>query len=99
MHPARSAAELPQHSIAARNGAAKTKAGEIPAALSRFDQLPDAAFVGSDVVRGLMGDITDVSLWRWVKTGKFPAPKKMPGGRINSWRVGDLRAWLAQGVQ
>jgi len=84
-----SLAERPQHSIAAR------KATEIPPGLAQFDQLPGKARVGSGVVRGLYGGITPVTLWRWVKAGRVPAPRKLAGSRINSWVVEELRADLA----
>lgn len=82
----------------ARDAAARTKAGDIPAAFLNFDRLPDSAKVGSDVVRLLYGGITDTSLWRWVKARKVPAPHKAPGGRQNLWRVGELRQALAAEV-
>lgn len=81
-------------SIAASDVAARTKAGELPVAFLNFDRLPDSAKVGSDVVRLLYGGLTDVSLWRWIKAAKVPAPHKAPGGRVNLWRVGDLRQAL-----
>lgn len=85
-----------QHSTAAREAATTTKAGDLPAAFLHFDQLPDSASVGSDVVCLLYSGATVVSLWRWVKAGKVPAPHKLPGGRQNAWRVGDLRKALTQ---
>lgn len=88
MHPTGTPAAQLQHPTA-------TKAKELPVAFVDFDRLPDCAKVGSDVVRLLYGDITDVSLWRWVRAGKVPAPHKLPGGRQNAWRVGELRRALA----
>lgn len=68
--------------------------------LKNFSSLPDEAFVGSDVVRGLYRDITPVTLWRWVKAKRVPAPCKLAGQRFNAWRVGDLRRALAgEGAQ
>ncbi|MCX7170308.1 MAG: transcriptional regulator [Proteobacteria bacterium] len=73
---------------------------EIPFGLKNFSSLPDEAFVGSDVVRGLYRDITPVTLWRWVKTHRVPAPCKLAGQRFNAWRVGDLRRAMAgEGAQ
>lgn len=85
-----------EHSIAARKAASLV---DIPDGLKYFDSLPDNAFVNSSVVRALYGGITAVSLWRWVKAGRAPAPRKLAGSRLNSWRVGDLRAALAAVVQ
>lgn len=89
-------ADKPQHSIAARKVAFSVV---IQDGLKQFDDLPDSAYVGSDVVRGLYGGIAYVSLWRWVKAGRVPAPRKLLGSRLNSWNVGTLRAALAVGVQ
>lgn len=83
-----------QHSTAASKA---TTSDGIPAGLKHFDILPDSANVGSDVVCSLYGGITTVSLWRWVKAGRVPAPRKLGGSRINAWNVGTLRAALAAG--
>lgn len=85
-----------QHSTAARETASNSKPGVVPESISRFNHLPDAALIGSNVVCGLVGDITRVTLWRWIKSGKFPAPRKLPGGRLNAWRVGDVRNFLTR---
>lgn len=39
--------------------------------------------------------ISRASLWRFVRTGKIPAPVKL-GERTTAWRVEDIRAVLAQ---
>ena len=36
--------------------------------------------------------------WEGVKTGRFPKPVKL-GPRITAWRVEDIRALIAKGVQ
>lgn len=61
----------------------------IPAALVQFDSLPDSANVRLPVVAALNG-ISSASVWRWVKTGRLPAPKKL-GPNTTAWSVGDLR--------
>ncbi|WP_201532845.1 helix-turn-helix transcriptional regulator [Psychrobacter ciconiae] len=33
------------------------------------------------------------SLWKFVKTGQFPAPRKITNG-ITAWRNADVIAWL-----
>ena len=40
---------------------------------------------------GLLGFVNRVTIWRWVKAGKFPAPVKV-GGLI-FWRESDLQRW------
>jgi prophage regulatory protein len=35
-----------------------------------------------------------VTLWRWAKQGKFPAPVALGGGRI-AWRRSEIDAWIA----
>ncbi len=63
---------------------------DIPAALARFDRLPDSAHVRLPVVAALNG-IGPATVWRWVKAGRLPAPVKL-GPNTTAWRVGDLRA-------
>ena len=67
----------------------KSEAPAIPAALAVFDQLPDAAHVRLPVVAGLNG-IAPPTVWRWVKSGRLPAPLRLSPG-VTAWRVGDLR--------
>lgn len=61
----------------------------IPFALAQFDSLPDSANVRLPVVAALNG-ISVSTLWRWVRAGRFPAPRKA-GPNVTVWRVGDLR--------
>ena len=62
-------------------------------ALQNFDSLPDSAIVRLPTVAALHG-ISTVTVWRWSKTGRLPAPQKRGG--VTGWRVGDLRASLAK---
>lgn len=61
----------------------------IPAALAQFDDLPDSASVRLPVVAALNG-ISAPTVWRWVKAGRIPAPKKL-GPNTTAWNVGELR--------
>lgn len=61
----------------------------IPAALAQFDDLPNSASVRLPVVAALNG-ISAPTVWRWVKAGRIPAPKKL-GPNTTAWNVGELR--------
>ncbi len=71
------------------------------AAIPNFDELPDSALVRqSHLVRDPKHPtrptplpFSPATFWRRVKDGAFPKPVKL--GRITCWRVGDVRAWLA----
>lgn len=63
-------------------------------ALIQFDTRPAASFVRLPVVCSLFA-CSPATAWRWVKAGKIPAPVKL-SERVTAWRVGDLRAALAQ---
>lgn len=67
---------------------------KIPDALRHFDELPDSASVRQPVVVALFG-FSPATLWRRVKSGKIPAPKK--DGAISAWNVGELRKCRQQG--
>lgn len=77
-------------------------AGNLPApsaaqaadALIQFDTRPASSFVRLPVVCSLYA-CSPATAWRWVKAGKIPAPVKL-SDRVTAWRVGDLRAALAQ---
>ena len=59
---------------------------------SRFDYLPDSANVRLPVVKALYG-ISAPSVWRNVKNGNIPKPRKLTP-RTTVWNVGELRAAL-----
>ena len=61
--------------------------------LERFGSLPDEAHVRLPVVKALYG-CSEASVWRYVKNGTLPAPRKF-GSRVTAWNVGELRASLA----
>jgi predicted DNA-binding transcriptional regulator AlpA len=65
----------------------------IPDALKNFDSLPDAASVRQPVVQALY-DCSAATVWRYVKSGHIPAPRKL-GPRVTAWNVGELRRALA----
>lgn len=62
-------------------------------ALERFDQLPDSANVRLPVVMQLYG-ISSATVWRAVKAGTIPTPRKLTP-RTTAWLVKDLRLALA----
>ena len=73
--------------------AQRTNQSAIPDALKNFDSLPDSANVRQPVVQGLFG-CSSATVWRNVKKGIIPAPKKL-SERVTAWNVGDLRKALA----
>jgi predicted DNA-binding transcriptional regulator AlpA len=72
---------------------ARTDPGAIPCALQNFDSLPDAANVRQPVVEGLYA-CSGPTVWRRVKDGSIPAPRKL-SPRVTCWNVGELRRALA----
>lgn len=71
----------------------KTINASIPEALKNFDQLPNTANVRQPVVQGLYG-CSAASVWRGVKDGRIPKPRKL-SPRTTCWNVGELRQALA----
>lgn len=63
--------------------------------LKNFDDFPDATRIRLPVVRLLFGT-SSATVWRRVKTGKIPAPRK--DGRVTFWLAGELRAALREGA-
>lgn len=60
--------------------------------IKTFHALPDEAFVRQPVVEVLYG-VSAATVWRMVKAGKIPAPRKL-SARVTAWRVGQLRSAL-----
>ena len=62
-------------------------------ALETFPFLPDAALIDIRVVSALLGR-SRASIWRDVERGRLASPVKV--GHSTRWRVGDVRAALAE---
>lgn len=60
--------------------------------LKNFDSLPNSANVRESVVIALFA-CSRATLWRHVKKGTMPAPRKL-ADTLTVWRVGDLREFL-----
>lgn len=88
---AKNVSALASHPLA---DALVTHGARIPDALVNFDSLPDAAHVRLPVVCGLFA-CSPATAWRRAKAGTIPAPVKL-SERVTAWRVGDLRAVLAE---
>lgn len=71
----------------------KTINASIPEALRNFDQLPNTANVRQPVVQALYA-CSPASVWRGVKDGRIPKPRKL-SPRTTCWNVGELRRALA----
>ena len=59
-----------------------------------FDDLPDEALIRRPLVEAICG-LKRATIYALAKKGRFPAPVKLPGGHASGWRVGDIRAVLA----
>lgn len=70
-----------------------TALSAIPDALKNFDSLPDSANVRQPVVQALVG-CSSATIWRMVKRGTLPAPRKL-STNVTAWNVGQLRQALA----
>lgn len=68
-------------------------AQKVDDALKNFDSLPDSAYVRVPVVKALRA-CSDATVWRLVRRGDLPAPRKL-SERITAWNVGELRKALA----
>jgi predicted DNA-binding transcriptional regulator AlpA len=64
----------------------------IPDALRNFDALPDSAHVRLSTVAALFG-CSPATVWRGVKAGRIPQPKKL-SPRTTCWNAGELRRAL-----
>ena len=72
---------------------AEAKKAAVNDVLERFGSLPDEAHVRLPVVMALYA-CSAASVWRYVKTGAIPAPRKF-GARVSAWNVQELRSTLS----
>ena len=68
-------------------------AAAIPSALAGFDSYPDSAYVRLPVVCALF-QISSATAWRWSKSGRLHAPRRLSEG-VTAWNVGELRKALS----
>jgi predicted DNA-binding transcriptional regulator AlpA len=73
---------------------AESPVNAVPASLQNFDQLPAAAEVRLPTVCGFYAQ-SAATVWRGVKAGRIPAPRKYSPG-CTTWNVGELRAAKAE---
>lgn len=69
----------------------------ISQALANFDALPASAHVRLPVVAALHS-VGPATIWRWVKSGRICAPKKI-GPNTTAWNVGELRRVMAAAAE
>ncbi|NTV10213.1 MAG: transcriptional regulator [Zoogloea sp.] len=67
-------------------------AAEVPDALRNFGAHPDEGYVRLPVVVGLFA-CSPATVWRRVKAGTLPAPRKL-SEKVTAWNVGELRKAL-----
>lgn len=67
-------------------------ARNIPSALQNFNAMPDCGYCRLPVVQALYA-CSSASVWRGVKAGRIPKPKKL-SLNITAWNVGELRVAL-----
>ncbi len=68
------------------------KSPAIPQALAGFDFYPDSAYVRLPVVCALF-QISPATAWRWSKSSRIPAPRRLSEG-VTAWQVGEVRKAL-----
>lgn len=61
--------------------------------IQSLDHMPACGFVAARTVASWLG-VSQVTVWRWVKTGRLPAPKKL-GANTTRFNVGEVRSALA----
>lgn len=60
---------------------------------SDFPAAPEDVLVTSAVVRRRYGQISDMTLWRWLRDPVVGFPQPLVIQRRRYWRVADLTAW------
>jgi predicted DNA-binding transcriptional regulator AlpA len=60
-----------------------------------IQNIDDDVLLTSKHVCARFGDVTVMSLWRWMNDEKIAFPKPLKINNRNYWRLGDLRHWQA----
>lgn len=55
--------------------------------------LPATGYIRQRQLIPAIVPISNATLWRWVKSGRFISPVKL-GDNVTAWRCEDVRAWL-----
>lgn len=51
-------------------------------------------YIKAETVRQLCGDITDMTLWRWIRDPRIAFPSPVTILRRRYWREDEIRGWL-----
>lgn len=62
--------------------------------LQNLDHAPDCSYVAARTLAAWLG-VSQVTIWRWVKSKRLPAPKKL-GENCTRFNVGQVREALAK---
>ena len=57
--------------------------------------LDDDALLTSAQTQALVGGVSAMCIWRWIRDPRVQLPAPIKINQRNYWRRGDLRAWLA----
>ncbi len=60
-------------------------------------QAQRTSLIRSDTVKQWFGDISDMTLWRWVTYQGFPKPMKICGR--NYWNPSDIERWQSNNAR
>jgi len=62
--------------------------------VENLDAFPDCGFISARSLATLLA-VSQVTIWRWAKAGRLPAPRKL-GGNTTRFNVGEVREALAK---
>jgi predicted DNA-binding transcriptional regulator AlpA len=61
---------------------------------SHKNNVTQKALISSKSVRLICGEISEMSLWRWLNTPNLNFPRPIKIMRRNYWRLDDIHEWL-----
>jgi predicted DNA-binding transcriptional regulator AlpA len=57
--------------------------------------LADETWLTSAQTKALVGNVSDMCIWRWQRDERVQFPRPIKINNRNYWRMGDLRSWQA----